>query len=399
MEFTTDLIRKSLYLLITISILVTVSCGEKKTNYKSLAVEVLKDTIINLANKQITEEPITVTAAYCERSAGSIHDFYSEGDYWWPNPEDLEGPYIRKDGMTNPDNFTNHREAMIRFSTIAGNLTSAFLITKDSTYADAIIKHLKAWFINDSTKMNPNLLYAQAIKGRYTGRGIGVIDAIHLMEVAQSVLVLEKHEKINAPELNTIKQWFSDFIEWLTTHEYGRDEMVHPNNHGTCWNMQVAVYARLTENDSILNFCRNNYKNTLLPNQMAVNGSFPLELDRTKPYGYSLFNLDAMVMNCLILSDAENDLWSYATDDGKTILKGLDYMAPYVADKSLWPLEPDVMYWENWPVAQPSFLFGAFQFNRDDHFELWKNNKHFLEVKEVIRNVPVRNPLIWVHWE
>lgn len=388
------------YIPLSLLFLLIISCSEKnKTNYKDMTVEVLQDTIIELADKQVNEEPITVTASFCERSAGGIHDFYSEGDYWWPNPEDPDGPYIRKDGMTNPGNFTAHREAMIRFSIIVGNLTSAFLITKDSTYSDAVIKHLKAWFIDDSTKMTPNLLYAQAIKGIHTGRGIGIIDAIHLMEVVQAVKVLEKHNKIDEDDFTAIKQWFSDFITWLTTHPYGKDEMVHPNNHGTCWNMQVAIFARLTENDSILNFCRENYKNTLLPNQMAVDGSFPLELERTKPYGYSLFNLDAMVMNCLILSDEEHDLWSYETDDGKTILKGLEYMAPYVADKSSWPLEPDVMYWENWPVAHPSFLFGTFQFNRDDYFELWKNNKHFLEVKEVIRNVPIRNPLIWLHWE
>ena len=172
--------------------------------------------------------------------------------------------------------------------------------------------------------------------------------------------------------------------------------MVHPNNHGTCWNMQVGIYAKLTGNDSILDFCRENYKTLILPNQMAVNGSFPLELNRTKPYGYSLFNLDAMVMNCLILSDPENDLWNFTTEDGKNIEKGLEYMAAFVADKSSWPLKPDVMYWENWPVAHPAFIFGAIQFNNEKYFKLWEDQEHFPEVKEVIRNLPVRNPLIWL---
>lgn len=298
--------------------------------------------------------------------------------------------------MTNPDNFTAHREALMRFSEIVGNLTSAYLITEDPSYAQAALKHCRAWFLADSTLMNPNLLYAQAIQGRHTGRGIGIIDAIHFMEVVQSLRVLEKRGMAKANAMVGFRAWFSDFLTWLTTHPYGLDEMVHPNNHGTCWNMQVGLYALFVENDSVLQFCRDNFKQTLLPNQMATDGSFPLELKRTKPYGYALFNLDAMATNCLILSDQEEDLWAYGSEDGKSIKKGLDYMQPYIADKSSWPLEPDVMYWEEWPVAHPAFLFGAMRFNDQKYFDSWESYSHFPSVFEVKRNLPIRNPLIWL---
>ena len=74
------------------------------------------------------------------------------------------------------------------------------------------------------------------------------------------------------------------------------------NNHGTCWVMQVAVFAKFTGNTAMMQFCSDRYKNVLLPNQMAADGSFPLELKRTKPYGYSIFNLDAMATICQVLS-------------------------------------------------------------------------------------------------
>lgn len=390
--------KKNIPVLIALSIVVILSnCSEKQTSYYDMAVEVLKDSTLQIAKRNISEEPITVTASSSSRSTGGIHDFYSEGDYWWPDTTNLEGPYVRRDGITNPNNFTDHRKALVRLSEIVANMTSAYIITKDDIYADAAVKHLTAWFVNDDTKMNPNLLYAQAIKGRHTGRGIGIIDGIHLMEVVQSIIILEKNGKIDPTEVNKMRAWFSDFVQWLTTHKYGLDEMVHPNNHGTCWNMQVGIYASFTKNEKILNQCRDRYKNNLLPKQMAKDGSFPLEMARTKPYGYALFNLDAMVMNCLILSNDSNDLWKYTTEEGTGILQGLEYMKPYVADKSSWPLEPDVMYWDNWPVAHPSFLFGGVQFKRDDFIELWKKNKHFLEVKEVRRNVPIRNPLLWLN--
>lgn len=371
-------------------------CDEQDDLYFELAVAVLKDSTLQMADRNLPEKPITVTASSCPRSAGGLHDFYSEGDYWWPDSSNLEGPYIRRDGMTNPNNFTDHRKALMRVSEIVGNLTSAYLISENKAYADAAITHLTAWFIDEDTKMNPNLLYAQAIKGRHTGRGIGIIDAIHFMEVVQSMIVLERLGLMDEQELSEIRDWFADFVHWLTTHKYGLDEMVHPNNHGTCWNMQVGLYAIFTRNDSLINACRDNYKKNLLPNQMAEDGSFPLELARTKPYGYALFNLDAMAMNCQILSDASNDLWAYTIEAGTGIRQGLQYLQPYVADKSLWPLPPDVMYWENWPVAHPAFLFGGIHFDEPDWIELWKNNKHFLEVEEVKRNVPIRNPLLWL---
>lgn len=370
--------------------------SEDGTDYFAMAVEVLQDSVLQIAQENLSEAPITVTAASSPRSAGGLNDFYSEGDYWWPDSTNLEGPYIRRDGLTNPNNFTDHRKAVVRLSEVVGNLASAYLITKEEKYAKAVIQHLEAWFVNDSTKMNPNLLYAQAIKGRHTGRGIGIIDGIHFMEVVQAIRVLEDHDQVDPAQLKIMKAWFADFVTWLTTHPYGIDEMEHPNNHGTCWNMQVGVYALFTQNDSILQFCRDNYKNRLLPNQMAENGSFPLELDRTKPYGYALFNLDAMTMNCVILSDESDNLWEYHLPNGANMKKGLEYMAPFVADKSSWPLEPDVMYWDNWPVAHPAFLFGGIYYGQDDWIDLWKQNKHFLEIREVRRNVPIRNPLLWM---
>src|SRR5688500_4112688 len=144
-----------------------------------------RDRVLNAADDYLKEEPVTVTAMSSPRSAGGKHDFYSEGDYWWPDPSNPDGPYIQRDGQTNPQNFVAHRHAMIRLSKIIGALASAYSITGDEKYVRSAIPHLKAWFVDTVTMMNPSLLYAQAIKGRATGRGIGVIDTIHLMEVAQ----------------------------------------------------------------------------------------------------------------------------------------------------------------------------------------------------------------------
>src|ERR1035438_8831960 len=72
--------------------------------------------VLRAANKYLGEAPVTVTAAGSPRSAGGKHDFFSEGDYWWPDPANPTGPYRQRDGMTNPDNFVEHRRAMMRLS-------------------------------------------------------------------------------------------------------------------------------------------------------------------------------------------------------------------------------------------------------------------------------------------
>ncbi len=230
--------------------------------------------------------------------------------------------------MTNPGNFVAHRQAMIRFSRIMGALASAYKITGDQKYVAQALNHCRAWFLDTATLMHPHLLYAQAIKGRATGRGIGVIDTIHFMEVVQALMAMQGAANMDPVALAGIKAWFSQYLTWLTTHKYGQDEMNATNNHGTCWVMQVAAFARFTGNKELLDFCTNRYKTVLLPNQMAADGSFPQELRRTKPYGYSLFNLDAMTTVCRILSTKENNLWAFQTPDGRSIKKGIEFLSP-----------------------------------------------------------------------
>ena len=355
-----------------------------------------RERVIAAAEKYLIEFPVTITSSSSPRSAGGRHDFFSEGDYWWPDPANPDGPYIQKDGMTNPGNFVDHRKAMVRLSIQSASLTAAYKITKDTKYSSKAIEHFKAWFVDDETKMNPHLLYAQAIKGKFTGRGIGIIDTIHLIEVARSIMILGNAGLIEQPDLDAMKKWFTDYLMWLHNHQYGRDEMNAKNNHGTCWVMQVAAFAQLIGDERILNNCRRRYKEVLLPNQMAEDGSFPLELARTKPYGYSIFNLDAMATVCQILSTGMDNLWEFTLPDGRNMKRGIEYIFPFLADKSKWKLKPDVMFFEFYPVRQPSLLFGGLAYNEMKFIDLWKKLNPDPDNEEVIRNYPIRQPILWV---
>jgi hypothetical protein len=233
--------------------------------------------------------------------------------------------------------------------------------------------------------MNPSLLYAQAIKGKVTGRGVGIIDMIQMIEVAKSIEILEKNGLIKKTEISKIHQWFSNYLTWVTTHPYGIDERNAKNNHGTCWVMQVSAFAKLVNDTSLLNYCKDRFIKVILPSQMDERGAFPLELKRTKPYGYSLFNLDAVMTIAHIYNIKDPSL-----------KKSIAFMYTYVQNKTTWPYPKDVMYWNEWPVAAPFLLFGYQKYNEIGWLNTWIQLNHFPTNDEVIRNLPIRNPLIWI---
>jgi len=186
--------RKQTYLFLSF-LLLAVACNQnsnsvdssekkKGTQTKKISISPLdlfnpsEANVVTFANKYMMQLPVPITSFSSPRSAGGIHDFYSEGDYWWQNPDDPDGPYIRRDGQSNPNNFVAHRKAMRNLNQWVSTLVAAYEITRDEQYAAHALKHLDAFFRNKNTLMNPSLLYAQAIKGKVTSRGIGIIDTI-----------------------------------------------------------------------------------------------------------------------------------------------------------------------------------------------------------------------------
>lgn len=107
---------------------------------------------------------------------------------------------------------------------------------------------------------------------------------------------------------------------------------------------------------------------------------------------------------------------TWALPDGRSLAQGVAWLAPFMADKNLWLqtvhrtmpgpdgaarptaelVQPDVMYWDQWPVRQPFLLFGALATGRRDWLELWQRLDADPAVEEIRRNFPIRNPVLWV---
>lgn len=352
--------------------------------------------VVHIAEAALSSAPRTLTAVTNPRSAGGRHDFSSEGDYWWPDEKNPGGPYVRRDGLTNPGNFTAHRSLMFAMARDVGALAAAYDLTGEERFAVAALRHLRMWFVDPATRMNPALSFSQAIKGVATGRGIGLIDTVHLAEVALAIEALRPSPAMSAADDAALTGWFRDYLHWISTHPYGVEESKAENNHGTCWLLQVAAFAHLAGDPVVLAECRRRLTESILPGQMAADGSFPRELARTKPYGYSIFNLDVLGGLAVVLSTPQDDLLRFTLPDGRGLGRGVGFLAPFLADKSKWPKAPDVMYWNDWPIRQPALLFGALASGNREWLATWQRLPADSAVEEVQRNFPVRFPTLWL---
>lgn len=336
-----------------------------------------------------------ITDAVAPQSPGSIHDYYSNGDYWWPNPDTPDGlPYVRRDGETNPGNFNEHRVLLRRMRTNLVFLAEGYRLTGDELLAARAVQTLQEFFLDKETYMTPALSYAQAIPGICDGRGIGIIDTLHLIDVPFAIEILKTSPHMTQEIYQGLKQWFARYLGWLLTDPNGIEEMTQKNNHSVTFFVQTAAFALFTDNPRIVEFCRESYKKYLLP-QMKADGSFPLELARTKPYNYSTFVLDNMVTLCYLLSTPEDDLWNYALPSGADIQKGVDFLTPYLLDKSAWPYAKDVMHFDAFPVRMSFMLFAGDILHRPELLRLYESLPLETEDEEARRNAAVRMAYLW----
>jgi hypothetical protein len=378
--------------------------GRSSQSGKSDAFRLVGETdrkrILKAGAKHVSQTPLTITAFPAERSAGGLHDFYSQADYFWPNQKDPNGPYINRDGQSNPENFDEHRKVMVALSIQMPALTAAWLLTGDRRYGQKACAHLRAWFVSPETRMNPNLLYAQAVQGSSTGRSYGIIDTLHLVEVARAASFLTSgfltSRMLSAQDSAAVKSWFASYLDWLSHSERGMRERDTTNNHAFCWALQAAEFARLAGDHVARKDVYQRFQDILLPNQMDASGSFPRELARTKPYSYSIFNFDVLAVLCQSLKGLAPDPLAFHLADGRGLCKAAEFIYPYLNDKSAWKWAKDVEHFDALPVRSPGLLFSGIACHQQKYIDLWKTLNPDPTNKEIIRNYPIRQPLLWV---
>jgi hypothetical protein len=282
--------------------------------------------------------------------SGDKHDYISFGPYWWPDPASLNGlPYIRRDGERNPESLTGSDRprlgAMIDAVTTLG---FAYHFTEDEHYASHAATLLRTWFIDPRTRMNPHLEYGQAIPGITEGRGIGIIDTGGLAQVVDAIGLLQRSAAWSEADQQSMEEWFRAYLDWLRGSKKGQEERDWHNNHGTWWDVQAVSFALFVGDTALAREVLEGARVRLDQHVMA-DGSQPHELERTRSFSYSAYNLEAFSRLAEMGQHVDVDLWSYQSPGGSSIRKALDFLVPFVRSPEAWPyqqitpVEPDVL--------------------------------------------------------
>ena len=285
------------------------------------------------ANKMLSKRIVTVMDKQMTPSSGDKHDYMSMGRYWWPDPTKSDGlPYIRKDGQSNPEIEKLDRIPLSNFAKSVETLAVAFYLTADEKYAQKAVDNLRIWFINPETKMNPNMNYGQTIPGirEGLGRGEGVLDTYSFLEMLDAVELLKGSKAFRENDQKAIKEWFVTYVNWLQTSSVASEEQLAKNNHGTAFDVQLARYALFIGNHELAKKVVDQFASNRLFTQIMPNGAQSLELERTTAFGYSVFNLTHFLDMAQIAKVVQVDLLHAESADGRSILKAIDFLSPFI---------------------------------------------------------------------
>jgi hypothetical protein len=264
----------------------------------------------------------------------------SMGPYWWPDPAKPGGePYIRRDGEVNPerDGTAFDVTAMGAMSDAVEALSLAHYLTGEPRYAARAAQLVRVWFLDPVTRMNPNTDYAQGVPGVTPGRKEGVLDTYRLIRVVESVGLLQPTGALSAQEMAALKAWFSTYVDWMAASPNGRGEAATRNNHAIWYDLQRAHFALFADRPDVAREIAAKFGPRRLAVQVAANGSLPEELTRTRALHYTVFALQPAAGLADLGRCVGVDVWGYASADGRSLRRAVDFVAPYAGRERDFP--------------------------------------------------------------
>ncbi|KAF9503546.1 hypothetical protein BS47DRAFT_789231 [Hydnum rufescens UP504] len=271
-------------------------------------------------------------------------DYLSWAPYAWPDcseagntteltPEQIwvQCRYVTRDGQFNPDHhLVNDTGAFYAMSDAVFYNAIAWRLTGSNNFSTAAVNFINMWFIDPATSMNPNMNYAQLLRGpgKQMGQYIGILDLRAMAKIATAVLTLRMGGSSEwTPDIDQgLTKWVNAYIPWMTNSSLAHHERNAPNNHGSFFYSQLASLYLIVNDTLSARKAIEEYFSVLYMDQIEADGEQPMEASRALPYHYRIFNLIAMITNAKIGQYVGFDAWNLTTNKGGSIQKAADYV-------------------------------------------------------------------------
>jgi hypothetical protein len=297
------------------------------------------DRLIKDADKALQQRPLSVLDKKKSVAGADAQDYVSFAPYFWPNPETADGlPYVRKDGRHNRGLVSEgDRDHFWAVKSAVDSLALAYYFTDNLKYAEHAAVLLRGWFLDRRTRMSPNADHAQAVPGGPTGRPTGLIEFRDMPQLVDALGLLETAPAWTEADRRGMREWLGQFYKWLTTSRNGKGEDKASNNHGTWYDVEVTALALYLGKMDEARRVAERFGERRIAAQVQPDGRQPRELGRVNSWGYSVFNVTAMLSMAEMAERAGVDLWKFRSADGRSIRAALDYLASYMDGKREWP--------------------------------------------------------------
>ena len=279
-----------------------------------------------------------------------------------------------------PDPATDS-DSLLQMTVDVPALAAAAYISPENAgkYEVKAAETLEAWFENPSTRIpsTPRVARFEELLGYCL-----------LSEIAVAMTFL--------PEQPKAKDWFRDYLAWLTTNRTALLARDAKDRHGSSWLLQVAALARLCGDEKLAGEARTRFKHATLRAEINADGYFPNELHTPDPLRNSLFNLDLLAGTCVLLSTRFESLWDAELQDGPGMRAAVARHVPYIAKRDSWPYPADHEYFRLLPGRRPALAFAARAYAQPEYAALFLTLGRFDE-PDLLRTLPVKQPVLWVN--
>ncbi|NNE33850.1 MAG: alginate lyase family protein [Rhodothermales bacterium] len=297
------------------------------------------DTLVSIAEDMLATPSASVMDKTLLPASGDKHDYHTRAPYFWPNPDTPDGlPYVKRDGELFEENRsgTDHPSRRVMDSKIQ-TLALAYYLTDEERYAEGAADQLQRWFLDSETAMNPHMKYSQAVPGIMNGSEWGSIDNWNWPTLLDAVRLIRPSVHWSDADDAALKDWFAAYRDWLESSPLGERYDLMWNNHATFFDAQRAAIALFLEQPDRARKILSESWHRRIDHGIEGDGRQRYELERTRSFAYSNFNLRAYMTLAAIGDDVGVDLWNHLGKDGSGIRTAIDFLSPYADSTAIWP--------------------------------------------------------------